>query len=743
MKIQNKLITSHLGILIIPLLVVTSLFFYKFDKLLHIVSEDNHVVATEDTYRSLAAVSQLKAEMLQDYMKSQQLTLETLAKSAGVMTAFNKLVDYHIKHHVKEDGNYDVKDKEYQQIWDEISPNFTEYTDPGKYNWHDIFIICKKHGHIMYTQNKEPDIGQNIRFGNLKDQGIARLYNKVKESKETVFIDFSQYSISDNEPAAFLGTPIITNGEFVGMIALQFPLSVINKIMQNRTGLGETGDSYLVGSDFKLRSTPFLNSDKLSVDSSFAENIELNSEKIKKALAGESGTIVNHDPQKSNTTVLSNYRPVSFLGVNWALISEISETEAFAEIRQLDSKADESFYNTMYYSLGITILFIIIGAITAYFLSRKISKPIATVSSSLHTLTDFVSNLSDTLKNKLAEGDWSQNFIIENKGEIARDLSFYTSNADEVGDMCRAAMEILKKMYYAANATNTCINQVNSALSQVNSTVLEVASGSSQVASASQQLSDGAMQSSSSLEEVNASMTELESQTVSNAENSTLANEYAHKATNVAKTGKEKMNEMCSAMERINANSEETKKIIRTIDDIAFQTNLLALNAAVEAARAGVHGKSFAVVAGEVRNLAARSAKASQETTALIEKNSAEVEYGLEVSRETAESLETIVTNISNTSNLVKDISTHSNNQAASIKEINIALSEIDNVTQQNVARSEETASASEQMSSQASLLKRLVSSFKLKHNTPEFKKTVVVDETVNDSNNNKLLENK
>ena len=692
----------------------------------------------------IAAVSQLKAEMLKDYMRSQQLALETLAKSTGVMSAFDKLVDYHIRHKVKEDGDYDVKDKEYQQIWNEISPNFSEYTDHSKYNWHDVFIICKKHGHIMYTQNKEPDIGKNVRFGILKDQGIARLYNKVKASKQTAFIDFSPYSISDNEPAAFLGTPIISNGEFIGMIALQFPLNVINKIMQNRTGLGETGDSYLVGSDFKLRSTPFLNSDKLSVNSSFAENIELNSEKIKKALAGESGTIINADLQKSNTTVLSNYRPISFLGVNWALISEISEAEVFADIRKLDNKASESMYNTIYYSIGITILFIIAGAITAYFLSRKISRPITTVSRSLHTLTDFVSNLSDTLKNRLAEGDWSENFIIENKGEIARDLSFYTSNNDEVGKMCRAAMEILKKMYYAANATNTCIDEVNSALSQVNSTVLEVASGSSQVASASQQLSDGAMQSSASLEEVNASMTQLESQTVSNAENSTLANEYAHKATGVAKAGKEKMTEMCSAMERINANSEETKKIIRTIDDIAFQTNLLALNAAVEAARAGVHGKSFAVVAGEVRNLAARSAKASRETTALIEKNSAEVEYGLKVSRDTAESLETIVTNISNTSNLVKDISTYSNDQAASIKEINIALSEIDNVTQQNVARSEETASTSEQMSSQASLLKRLVSSFKLKHNVePDFKKTVVVDETDSTSTQNQLLENK
>ncbi|MGL6193886.1 MAG: HAMP domain-containing methyl-accepting chemotaxis protein [Thermoguttaceae bacterium] len=258
------------------------------------------------------------------------------------------------------------------------------------------------------------------------------------------------------------------------------------------------------------------------------------------------------------------------------------------------------------------------------------------------------------------------------------------------------------------------IQTVRSALAKVNEAVSQVTTGATQVADASEHLSQGATESAASIEEITASMGEIGGQTTANAKNATEANKLAQGANDIAVSGQEMMQKMIASMEMITKNSQEVQKVVKVIDDISFQTNLLALNAAVEAARAGQHGKGFAVVAEEVRNLAARSAKAAAETTQMIEQNSKQIQDGAGIASQTSDMLNEIVEQATKVAALIGEIAKASNEQAEGVSQVSQGLHQIDSVTQQNTANAEETASVSNEMSSQATNLQKLISQFRI-----------------------------
>ena len=382
-------------------------------------------------------------------------------------------------------------------------------------------------------------------------------------------------------------------------------------------------------------------------------------------------------------------------------------------VKQCRENAETNRIWSVRFILVACLLTLLIGTATGFYISRDVSNGVKIVVDSLQRVAN--------------EGDLRIQFAPE-----------HLARQDEIGRLLQTTDLIIKDYRNSAKAAEALsegnwaiqvqpkgdkdemlinisrmVSQVSGTLKKVSESVSQVATGSAQVASASDSLSNGATQSAASLEEITATMGEMGGQTNKNAQSASEANQLAQKTNSAAENGQTMMDKMVASMQLITKNAADVKKVIKVIDDISFQTNLLALNAAVEAARAGVHGKGFAVVAEEVRNLAARSAKAAGETTQMIELNNKQIQEGAQIVTQTAETLHEILEHSQHTAELVDEIAKASREQAQGVLQVTQALQQIDSVTQQNTANAEETASVSREMSLQAETLKTLISQFK------------------------------
>jgi methyl-accepting chemotaxis protein len=298
-----------------------------------------------------------------------------------------------------------------------------------------------------------------------------------------------------------------------------------------------------------------------------------------------------------------------------------------------------------------------------------------------------------------------QNHAEKGTLDYSLESSVSLSNASRI-----MIMGLVTQIVLGATAGLLIIRSVNRALTKTAESLsqgsMQVAAASAQVSSSSQSLASGASEQAASLEEISSSVEELASMTRRNADNAQSGKAASGQARTAAEAGASEMEHMQKAMDAIQQSSNDISKIIKTIDEIAFQTNILALNAAVEAARAGEAGAGFAVVADEVRSLAQRSAVAAKETADKIDDATERSAQGVEISGRVAAGLRQILAKAREVDQLVGEVATASHEQSEGIGQINMAISQMDKVTQSNAASAEETASAAEELNAQSEELR-------------------------------------
>lgn len=525
-----------------------------------------------------------------------------------------------------------------------------------KYGYYDLFLIHPE-GNVFYTVSKEADYGTNMVSGKYSDSGLGKLVREVLETKEYGIADYSPYEPSNNEPAGFIAQPVLHKGETELIVALQLPLEAVNTIMMQRDGMGETGETYLIGKDMLMRSDSFLDPDNHTVKASFAnpEKGKVDTEAAREALAGKTDSKIITD-YKGNP-VLSAYAPLPIGNTTWAILAEIDESEAFASI------ASMKWIMMLIGAVGVVVISLI-----AVLLTATIVKPVKNV----------VSNLTD-----LAQGGGDLTFRLEIK------------SGDEIGELSLRFNQFVEKLQEMIKDITTGVGTLSSSSTELSviseqlSTNAETTSGNTKtVSNAVEEMSSNLNSVSAAMEEsatntnMVASASEEMTSTISEiAQNTAKALDVSTKAVGQAKGASEKMATLGDAAQAIG-------KVTESITEISEQTNLLALNATIEAARAGEAGKGFAVVANEIKDLAKQTAESTLSIRTQID--------GIQQSTDaTVVEIQDIMSVINDINDIIATIASAIEEQSAATQEIanNIAQASqgIDEVNE-NVAQSSTVA---------------------------------------------------
>jgi len=440
-----------------------------------------------------------------------------------------------------------------------------------------VYVLDSVHGHVMYTAAKGSDLGMSLSAN--PNNPLAALWKEALQSTKPVFADMQPYASNGNTPTMFLASRIQYAEEVIGVVVLGVNYDQISAIMNYRSGYGESQEDYLVGGDFLMRSDSYLAPQTHSLVASFANKARVDTEAVKQALAGKTNTEVVKDYR--GIPVLSSYAPIAVgPNVRWAILSEIDEAEVLAQ--------PNAIRNSIFLTSAVVLLLAIGGALylVHLFLSRPLEK-FKTTMLEVGTTQNLTLRLNTNAPEELAMIAQSFNDLMENLQRLLHNAKEVSSeNASVASQLSSTSLAVGNNVEKSVEVVNKAAKNIDHVRATIAKSIHEAQEGKEEI-----------MQANQTLQTTKEQVVNLASKV---QENAALEVELAHR------------------IQALSSNASEVRGVLEVIYDIADQTNLLALNAAIEAARAGEHGRGFAVVADEVRKLAERTQKSLSEINATV-----------------------------------------------------------------------------------------------------------------------------